>query len=168
MRRLWPPALRERTLASFLDLGVVEGYGWHKRSGARAPGLPDVHALLTRTRLRTAVRWFLGAGNLEVQIAERAAARGLTDPDIDHVRGTGALADRDYRRAAELFRSAQGRSADPEGDAQLRIFALAMAGQKAEAAAVMREASAWPMPKDVGSWRWLSRAFELPDPFPRP
>jgi spermidine synthase len=166
VRRLWPPALRERTLASFLDLGVVEGYGWHKRSGTPAPGLPELHALLTRTRLRTPVQWFLGGGSLELQIAARAAARGLTDPGIDHVRGAGALADRDYRRAAELFRSAQRRSPAPENDAPLLVLALAMAGQKAEAVAVMREASGWRRPKDVESWRWLSRTFDLPDPYP--
>jgi hypothetical protein len=82
------------------------------------------------------------------------------------VRGAGALADRDYRRAAELFRSAQRRSPAPENDAPLLVLALAMAGQKAEAVAVMREASGWRRPKDVESWRWLSRTFDLPDAYP--
>ena len=89
----------------------------------------------------------------------------MIDPFIDELLAIGALAGRDYRRAAGSFLAAER-----EGRARLlrplRVLSLGLAGQTAEARAAIAEVPAMKS-ADPRAWEWLARRFgEATPPFP--
>ncbi|HEX9407422.1 MAG TPA: hypothetical protein VF975_08905, partial [Thermoanaerobaculia bacterium] len=72
----------------------------------RSPGLMRV--VLTQTQLRTLPRLLMGTDPWLEDIALRARARGNRDPYLAYVAAVGALSDRHYARARDLFAEARG------------------------------------------------------------
>jgi spermidine synthase len=158
VRRLWPAGLRERTVAAFPQQEMLNrALGF----GAPYPALADLDAALTTTSLRTPVLLGLKATEVEIAIAGRAAQRGVSEPLLDEFLGIGALADRDYPRAAERLCRANARASDPAGLAPLCIMALAYADRQAEAAAALAATRALPG-ADPAGLAWLQQRFGLP------
>jgi spermidine synthase len=76
--------------------------------GMPSPRSPELlHSVLTTTRLRTLPRLLLGTDAWLEDIAIRQRALGNRDPFLAYVVAVGALADRDYVRARELFAEAR-------------------------------------------------------------
>jgi predicted membrane-bound spermidine synthase len=76
--------------------------------GMPSPRSPELlRSVLTTTRLRTLPRLLLGTDPWLEDIAVRQRALGNRDPYLAYVVAVGALADRDYARARELFREAR-------------------------------------------------------------
>jgi hypothetical protein len=97
--------------------------------------LPNVDALLRNTDLRIPVLWLLDTDMVEQQILERRlgdGAKGMR-PEYAFALGAGALAQRDYARAAVLLTQAAERN--PRAGAAA-AYALCRAGAPRRAAAV--------------------------------
>jgi predicted membrane-bound spermidine synthase len=77
IRRLWPPSLRERSLAFFDQSEPLERFCWANFGVLRA-GLPEVLATLRSSQLRVPVLWILGGDERMLGIARRAASRTAT------------------------------------------------------------------------------------------
>jgi predicted membrane-bound spermidine synthase len=157
IKRVWPAALRERTLA-FFDaqrlINRVDAVGY----GAPAMALQEIEATLTGTSLRVPVLVALSATDPEIEAARRAAQRGVSDPFVDELLAIDALGERDYGRAAERFASAErGEHADKLRP--LRVLALGLAGRTSEAQQAIAEAPVSPDPAERPAWEWLARRF---------
>ena len=126
VKRLWPEALRERTLESFWIQEIV-----NRLLGGNTQRLADVSRVLRGTRIESLPLLLLDSSPLEVRLAEDAAARRHPDPAIPYVRGLGALATRDWPRAEALFAEAQQRGAAVSDLGAARAFVAAMAQGRA-------------------------------------
>ena len=113
VRRLWPPALRERSLEWFDVQGTINrGLSVSPNVITEAlfgtePPLDDMNTLdhlLTRTELRTLPMWLLGSSEQHQRIIDRRLREGQSDAAIDYHLGIRAMADRNYDAAAEHFR----------------------------------------------------------------
>ena len=133
VRRLWPPALREQTLAHFETRRILDAEtAWAPPS---TEGLDELAQLLTDTPLETLPLWMLRSSVRRQRIA-RALATRAPAPGLVYWEGIGALARRAYDEAAAAFERAQTeRPNDPEV-AQLRALALGLGGRRTELAAL--------------------------------
>ena len=166
VRRMWPEGLVERTLPFFGPQKIINDF-FSGLYGIRRPaGIGDLESVLTGTGLRTPVLWIMGSNADEERAAAEARGKGIRAPKLDAVEGIGAMADRDYRRAAELLARAEPFA--PQGDAlrRYRILALGLAGERARAAALLDAAGAGTgMPgADSSEWSLLAERLGLPDP----
>ena len=95
----------------------------------------DVDTLLRNTDLRIPVLWLLDSDMTEQAILERRLAEGAKGirPEYAFALGAGALAERDYARAAVLLTQAAERN--PRAGAAA-AYALCRAGAPRRAAAV--------------------------------
>ena len=93
---------------------------------ANAPAEEDLVRLLRETPLRTLPLWLLGSDATEQTIAARLTPAGR--PDVALARGIGALAAREYARAARELTAADGPRA-----LALRALAHCLAGEREEA-----------------------------------
>ena len=76
--------------------------------GTPPPPPPELlRALLTTTPLRTLPRLLFNSDAWLEDIALRARARGDRNPSFAYIAAVGALSDRDYRRARDLFAEAR-------------------------------------------------------------
>jgi hypothetical protein len=153
---VWPQEIRGRTAAYFrwqrmLGAAELDNISWQPPS---ARGLPELDAVLTGSSLRTLALWSLGTTVEEQEALAALAARG----EVHHeLLGLGALADRDYGRAAALFERAGG-----SANACRRAYALAMGRRTGEAAALARERSGRPGHEAEGPfWAWMETRFGL-------
>jgi spermidine synthase len=159
---LWPTRMRAASLAAFWPQALINRLGAHGYGGPE-PGLPDLAAMLTRTRLRTPVYWLLRSSAREQAIARHATDQGLKDPQLDRFLGIEAMADRDYVAAERHFRTAQSAAPDDQERIYgLRVLALCLAGRAAEAKALSAEAADALRLKDLEAWRWLSSSCGTP------
>jgi hypothetical protein len=161
VRSLLSEPLRQRILASY---GLQRLINRCMPVAPPPPGLPDVHQALGAS-LRAVVLWALQSSERSVEIAARAEARGLADPEVDLHLGLDALARRDFVGAARRFQRARPSVVDAERLATLRVLSLALAGDRAAAEEALREARERISPHDPATWAWLSRTFDLPNPF---
>ncbi|MDJ0789081.1 MAG: spermidine synthase, partial [Myxococcota bacterium] len=137
VERLWPASLVQGTLAEFDHQAAINAYFTSDRSlGLR--NVPGLHEVLSKTGLETLPLWLLGSDDGTLQAAERAHARGRRGLPLDFHRAAGALARRDYERAAAGFGRAAERRNAPRPVVHLQVYALCMAGRLEEAAEVMR------------------------------
>jgi spermidine synthase len=156
---LWPPALRQRSLASFewegwLDQGMWEGLAWQPPS---TRGLTELDRVITRTPLLTLPLWLLGTNVDEQRTVSVLAEEGKRHEEL---LGLGALAARDYERAADLFARADLGS----GNTCRRAYALALAGRRGEVEALAAgRRSAPDFQAESGFWDWMSARFGYPD-----
>jgi hypothetical protein len=104
IRRVWPPALRERTLLGFERQAILNRRFLEPPSPLR---YADAARLLEAPgRSRAWLLWLLDSDDDEQRLAARAAARGLSDPLVERTLGIGALADGDPPAALRLFAEA--------------------------------------------------------------
>ena len=78
VRRLWPPGLRERSLALFAMQDAVNRTGANPTQGLER--LEQLRPALVGSTLRALPLWLMDTNEDEVRLAERAAARGVKDP----------------------------------------------------------------------------------------
>lgn len=107
LRRALPPEVRDAAPKYFrsqqlLDRAMLVFLGM---PSPRSPEL--LRSVLTTTQLRTLPRLLLGTDAWLEEIAVRQRALGNRDPFLAYVVAVGALADRDYVRARELFGEAR-------------------------------------------------------------
>ncbi len=172
--RLWPAALRERSLEWF-NVQRIINHGLTARPSVIAdalfglqPPLGDVSTLdevLQRTQLRTLPMWQLGSSAQHQRIVDQRVREGVSDAAIDFHLGIRAMADRNYLLAAQQFQAAhEQRPADIQV-ALRRIYALCLAEKVAAAQAV---ADAFPdragLLDDRRYWRFMTSRFQLSVP----
>jgi hypothetical protein len=156
IQRVWPPSLRERTLAAFPTQRLINrgspGFG------GPAITIAEMEEVLTGTNLRFPVLTMLLTSEDTVGAARRAAARGESDPLIDESLGMDALADRDYSRAADFLLKAE-RGPRAQDLLPLRVLALGLSNRRAEARAVISQKTAFRTPAERERWAWLASRF---------
>lgn len=172
--RLWPPALRQRTLDWFDVQGNINR-GLTVRPNViigalfgTEPPLDEVTTLddvLTRTQLRTLPMWLLGSSEQQQRIVDRRLREGQSDAAINYHLGIRAMVDRKYDAAAEHFRVAQERSPTDAKIAQRHIYALCLAGRTEAAQSVADGFSARPgLLADPRYWAFMASRFDLVTP----
>jgi hypothetical protein len=158
IREAWPAALRARTLSYFESQGIlnsilIDGAG---------PDYSRLHRILTESALRSPVLWDLGL--IDLLPAVEALPAGQSD-NIRYlgIRAGGALAERDFSRAADLYHRA--RTADPARPLfwKLEIYSLCMAGRIDEAREVASAAVSTIGADPIGRpyWRSMREWFGL-------
>jgi hypothetical protein len=134
IREAWPERLRKETPRYFE--WSLRGTPTHRSLGKdRWHHLKRVHRTLVETSLRVPALWELGTNDDELNIVERLAARGESSGLQQIYRGWGALADRDFARAAEYFERAEALNAPHRALPQYRLYAMCMSAQHEEAEA---------------------------------
>jgi len=156
---LWPEAIRARTLGDFDRQAAFSRFSWaYHRQGATR--LVDAMNLLASRGNRVAVLWSLGSSLREQEIAGAALRAGDRSPLVFLHLGVGALADRDYVAAGRLFLAGQLLSAPGSSElerlAQLRIFALLMSGERAQAAVLLPGPNQPISAAHEPDWVWLA------------
>lgn len=157
--RVWPEDLREATLARFPREAPLLRFSAGLDGGRSL--LPGLAVGAGDPAARTAVLWMMGSSQALQAAARRARARGLHDPAIDVELGVGAFAAGRWLEAEEHFARATPRE-PAEWLAQWRVLALALAGERERAAALVRGGGPEPR-RDVQGWRFLAATFGLPD-----
>ena len=136
VRRHWPAGLRERTLAFFDTQDFINHTPQMllaRPSTDRRDGLIRV---LRDTTLRSPVLWFLDSDEDRERILRRQDHPQLPPGELAWRRGVGALASRDYPRAADRF--AEALEATPQAGwlDWLRVTSLCLASGGASAEGV--------------------------------
>ena len=152
VRRLWPPGLRERSLAFFAVQDAVNRSALNPTQGVER--LEQLRSILAGSSLRTLPLWLMDTNEDEVRLAERAAARGVKDPVIDYVQGLSALADRDWERARAHMDAAEKLNAPVENLLRARVMARALGGDRDGALRLARDRGA-----QAEFVAWLDGAF---------
>ena len=165
--RLWPSDMRAASLPWFQWQGVINDVflaTWKDDARGR---IEAAHRLLTETPLEAPVLWLLGSdADLQRVVSEHLEGAPEAGGVTMH-RAMRALSERRYDAAADLFATA---AADADGEQLLlrdahryRIYALCMAGRRAEAtredAATRAELGVTgPLPP---YWVWLWETCEV-------
>jgi predicted membrane-bound spermidine synthase len=132
VRRLWPPGLRERSLAQFETRMIIDKeMTWVPPS---TEGLDELVEILTQTSLETLPLWMLRSSVHRQTVARALAARGSA-PALTYWEGIGALATRAYDEAAGAFARARAGGAGHPGIVQMHALALGLGGRRDELAA---------------------------------
>jgi hypothetical protein len=166
VRRMWPPGLRERTLPFFEHQKIIN----RSLSGAYGMGTPlsigDLESTLRGTALRAPVLWLMGSDADQQRAAAQARGRGIREPMLEEIQGIGAMADRDYGRAAGLFGRAEPFAAHGDLLRKYRILALGLAGERERAADLLESAGRWTRAPgaDLSEWSWLAARLGRPSP----
>jgi len=153
VRRLWPPELRERTLASFEWRGVFDR---DYDDVTRPEAIAELWATLGRSSLRTLPLLLVDSEPRLTAIARARHAEGERHPVLAFHLGAAALADRDYASAARFFEEAGSASVGYQSPVLLRSLALGLAGRAGEALALAESSSPAGLPPHALPWRaWL-------------
>jgi len=170
VRRMWPEDLRERTLRHFDGQKLINNILSRVYAMGSPVGIGELESTLTGTALRTPVLWIMGSGADEQRAAAEALTLGARDPVLDEVAGIGAMADRDYGRAATLFARAEPFAAEGDRLRRFRILAHGLAGERERAAQLLQSAGAWTGKPgaDLTDWRVLAERLGLESPVPVP
>lgn len=159
LAKMWPDALRANTVRYFEYEGLIRDY----LMGRGQPiAIPSLHRLLRETNLVTLPLWMLGSDADKQAIVASLGARGGRSPEIEaaiaYHRGLHELASRAYGAAAATLVQVPD-SADFPRATHLRLYALCMAGELAEAsrlAAVFPDAAS---PQNDRYWQFLEFTF---------
>jgi hypothetical protein len=155
----WPPRLAAASRLSFGPQQILYNRYWGNFVPARKPTLDDVHALLTRTSLRTLPLLMLHGDADTNRIVEAQAAAGVSSPWVDEKMTARALSLRDYESAVHHARSAHLRAPHRKDLAFLAAYTLALAGRVGEAQAFL--ATLPPAAVDEVDGAFLARTFGL-------
>jgi hypothetical protein len=160
IRRLWPAAMRAKTLPMFDHQRALDGYLLHPEGGV-VPRLEALLLALKGTSSRTLVLWLLDTQESEMRIAARADRPGTRPPQVEYFGALDAMAHRDYAECASRLAALRARSPGSRRIAVLRLMALYLAGRAAEASAEAASAcQAGPSPVlDAETCAWLGRTF---------
>lgn len=154
VRRLWPPALRERTTSSFMWRGMSDR---DYEAPTRPAAMADLWAALEGSSLRTLPLLQLDSEPRLAAIARMRYAQGDRHPVLAFHVGAAALADRDYAPAARFFDEAGPANVGFHVPGLLRGVALGLAGRNAEALKVVESLRPGDLPLHAGPWReWLA------------
>jgi hypothetical protein len=159
VERLWPPELRQASLAFFPLQSLADG-GRNFPSNPRAV-LERIHHIQTETPLRSLVAWQLDRSADTRSAAAAARRRGRRGPALEYEAAVHALADRDFADAARGFGRARKGEPTLRESLYYQLYALAMAGSPDEARSLaVREG----MPdathtEDGPVWRFLTSRF---------
>jgi hypothetical protein len=93
-----------------------------------------VHRLLATTSLRALPLWLLGSDPDEQRAVRAAAAKGAGGSPVEYRLALAALAERRFDEAAERLARVAALGQPPSPARELRVYALAMAGRRGEAA----------------------------------
>ncbi len=160
VRRLWPPALRERTMASFEWRGLLD---LDYEAATRPAAIADLWAALERSRLRTLPLLLMDSEPRLAVIARARHAEGERHPVLAFHMGAAALAERDYPAAARFFEEVGSASVGFHSPVLLRGVALGLARRRAEAGAVVASVPPTDLPPHAVPWRdWLSGRVSVP------
>ncbi len=163
VRATWPPALREATLRRFpREYPLLNFCAQPMRPST---WIPELAAVAGDPASRAGLLWIMQSSHASQRAAQLARARGVDDPEVEVELGVGQFADGHFLEAAESFQRVQ-RHVLREALVQWRVLALVLAGERQRAAQLVTEAGDWVQPQDVESWRFLSSAYGLPDPWP--
>ena len=158
-----PPTIREKalTFAPWQDILTARLV----YDGSQSVGEQELHAVLTRSELRTLALWLLGSDADEQRIVA-GIAEGRANAEATRIRAVGALAERDWASAARLLHRARTGRASDARLMNLEIYALCMNDQPGAALALARRlvASSAEAARADDHWRWLTETFGLPDP----
>jgi len=124
--RVWPKRFRSASSMDFLAQSEI-----NRRLTERPPDfqvlLPRIHLFFTRTQLVTLPLWMLNSNERRQQAARIALAKDDADAETYKELGLGALAQRTYGRAHELFaRAWQAGARDPRSQT-LMLYSRFMA-----------------------------------------
>jgi spermidine synthase len=157
IQKLWPPELIEATLPYFEFQGLING-----TDGPSAQTMDAVHRLLTGSTLKTPVLWLLGSNGDLQRGVEIATAAELALAPMQYHLGARLISERSYFAAAAAFGRAEADPSLKERALGLRLYALCLAGQDAEARslAVARRAEFTGHP----FWAWLGRTCQILPP----
>jgi len=157
----WPKSFRELALGSF-------GSHRHAREALVRVGRDEfspieaLHDVLQNTELETLPLWLMSTDVDRQRIAKERAAQGVETPELLYELALGALASRDYEKAALLLSRLPQQETAPRQNA-LRLYALCMAGDVESA---RREARSFSnnMAVPEGFWAFTERTFGLKSP----
>jgi predicted membrane-bound spermidine synthase len=133
IRRVWPAALRERTLRQFELQDVLNRRFLEPAFGLRYEDAALL--LLRRERPRALTLWVLDSDDDEQRLAARARARGVSDGLLEYKLGVGALAGGEATRAAGHFARARALAPGQRFLDDYRALALCLAGDREAAVA---------------------------------
>jgi predicted membrane-bound spermidine synthase len=157
-RTVWPPALRQRTADYFGVQQALNDGVWSEDDNR----LPDLHRILTTTRLRVAPLLLLQREPRHYEIVRDGLAAGDSAPGLRYELGLAALVDRQFEEAARLLASVRDDPARPQA-ALYEAFALVCGGRKAEAAQLTQDFSpAVLAASPPGSIAWLAAETSAP------
>ncbi|MGH0037665.1 MAG: fused MFS/spermidine synthase [Myxococcota bacterium] len=133
-------------------------------SGA-ALGERHLHRVILESPLHTLLLWMLGSSHAEQRIVARRP-EAHRDPALWLAAGIGALADRDYPRAAADFARAHGGRLPAPRARALEALSLCLDGERERARAAARELlrRAPGSRRNDGYWSAMSRTCGWPDP----
>ena len=107
VRAALPPEVRAGAPAFFSSQRLLDRVLLVPLGTPPPPPPALLRALLTTTPLRTLPRLLFNSDAWLEDIALRARARGDRNPSFAYIAAVGALSDRDYRRARDLFAEAR-------------------------------------------------------------
>lgn len=157
--RLWPPALRERSLGYFDIQAIIQQYAASADPGDHRV-MEAVHRTITESNLKAPVLWLLGSGADAQRIVHDADPKEQEGPHFQFHIGLRSLAERRFEAAAAELRIAQR---DPELRARaivIRIFALCMQGRFDDAHALLDQ-KLDPLEDAEAYWAWIRKTFDL-------
>ncbi|MDJ0849844.1 MAG: spermidine synthase [Myxococcota bacterium] len=162
--RVWPAELRAATLRHFAWQALVNAsltYG-----SDATPSLADLRRVLDDSGLRTLPLWILASDAAELDAARALEGDAARRPNALRVLGVGAIADRDYAKAARLFAEAREKRPRSARLLGLEITARCMGGDLDGASALARDLlhRVPGAARDDAHWRLMETTFGLPDP----
>lgn len=170
IQELWPSPWIENTIPCFLFQSAVTTIGRSAREGG-FPDLSEVHRLLTLTPFRTPVLWILGTNADTLRALARSSPEQVNSLRGAFHLGAGALAEKKFYLAFNLFQTAAGQPAQRKHAVACALYAACMAKRQPEAAAFLASLEATPevraIPREY--WVWMGRTFGFsPTTFNRP
>jgi spermidine synthase len=173
IKRLWPERLITESLPYF-DFQAIINTHWYRTRAKENDALEDAHTLLTRSSLSTPVLWRLGSDSDIQRIVANAGPEELANPVLQVHLGVRRIAERNYAGAVEPLSRAEQLPQLRENAFRLRIYALCMSGQIAQAESLAKErfaqllmtakevpvnsAAEIPLPP---FWEWMKKTFGI-------
>jgi spermidine synthase len=158
--RLWPPAMKTASLAHFESQALLNRFSL-TNLGRLSENLPRAHEFLTLSERRGPVLWTLGSDSDVVRILKTLTPSELAVPGVAHHVGIWHISERKFAAAAAQLKIAEGDPAVAPSAAALRVYALFMAGQTAEARSALASArERFPLSRSLLGW--IETTFPVP------
>lgn len=152
---LWPQELAAATLPAFELQRIINRVLWD--GGRPLQQIEDLHLVLTSTPLRTLPLWLLGSDEVTQRIAGTSGERS---GPTEYTRGLGALAGRDFLRAAAYLSEAERRELHAPAVRPLLVYALCLAGDLSTARRLARGAPVGDA-DERHFWHWLHDVYGI-------